>query len=72
DCVVEAGLYVTAGSKIILSDEPPRHDGSRVAVKGSELSGRDGILFRRNSLTGAIEAVRRAGVGVTLNDALHA
>ncbi len=72
DCVVEAGLYVTAGSKIVLADEPPRHDGSRVAVKGAELSGRDGILFRRNSLTGAIEAVRRAGVGVTLNDALHA
>lgn len=72
DCVVEAGLYVTAGSKIVLADEPPRHDGSRVAVKGAELSGEDGILFRRNSLTGAVEAVRRTGVGVTLNDALHA
>ena len=72
DCVVEAGLYVTAGSKIILADEPRRADGSRPSVKGGELSGRDGILFRRNSLTGAIEAVRRAGVGVTLNEALHA
>ncbi len=72
DCVVEAGLYVTAGSKIVLADEPPRADGSRPVVKGAELSGRDGILFRRNSLTGAIEAVRRAGVGVTLNEALHA
>jgi len=72
DCVVEAGLYVTAGSKIVLADRPPRHDGSRETAKGGELSGRDGILFRRNSLTGAIEAVRRAGVGVTLNDALHA
>jgi len=72
DCVVEAGLYVTAGSKIVLADEPPRADGSRVTVKGSELSGRDGILFRRNSVTGAVEAVRRAGVGVTLNEALHA
>ncbi|WP_243074570.1 2,3,4,5-tetrahydropyridine-2,6-dicarboxylate N-succinyltransferase [Microbacterium sp. SS28] len=72
DCVVEAGLYVTAGSKIVLVDEPPRGDGSRPTVKGGELSGRNGILFRRNSLTGAIEAVRRAGVGVTLNEALHA
>jgi 2,3,4,5-tetrahydropyridine-2-carboxylate N-succinyltransferase len=41
-------------------------------VKGAELSGRDGLLFRRNSLSGAIEAVQRAGVGVTLNEALHA
>nr|BFF11949.1 2,3,4,5-tetrahydropyridine-2,6-dicarboxylate N-succinyltransferase [Microbacterium flavescens] len=72
DCVVEAGLYVTAGSKIVLADEPPRADGSRVTVKGSELSGLDGILFRRNSLTGAIEAARRMGHGVTLNEALHA
>ena len=72
DCVVEAGLYVTAGSKIVLADEPPRADGSRPTVKGAELSGRDGILFRRNSLTGAVEAVLRAGAGVTLNDALHA
>jgi len=72
DCVVEAGLYLTAGSKIVLADEPAAADGSRPIVKGAELSGRDGILFRRNSLTGAIEAVRRAGVGVTLNETLHA
>jgi 2,3,4,5-tetrahydropyridine-2-carboxylate N-succinyltransferase len=72
DCIVEAGLYVTAGSKIVLADQPPRHDGSRPTVKGAELSGENGILFRRNSLTGAVEAVRRVGVGVTLNDALHA
>lgn len=72
DCVVEAGLYVTAGSKIVLVDEPHRPDGQPVVVKGAELSGRDGLLFRRNSLTGAIEALRRAGVGVALNEALHA
>jgi 2,3,4,5-tetrahydropyridine-2-carboxylate N-succinyltransferase len=72
DCVVEAGLYVTAGSKIVLADEAPRADGTRPVVKAAELSGRSGILFRRNSLTGAVEAVRRAGVGVTLNEALHA
>jgi len=72
DCVVEAGLYVTAGAKIVLADEPVRADGTRPSVKGADLSGRNGLLFRRNSLTGAIEAVQRAGVGVTLNEALHA
>jgi 2,3,4,5-tetrahydropyridine-2-carboxylate N-succinyltransferase len=72
DCVVEAGLYVTAGSKIVLADDAPRADGTRRTVKGSELSGVAGLLFRRNSLSGAIEAVRRSGVGVTLNEALHA
>jgi 2,3,4,5-tetrahydropyridine-2-carboxylate N-succinyltransferase len=72
DCVVEAGLYVTGGTKVILADEPPHADGSRPTVKGAELSGRDGILYRRNSLSGAVEAVRRAGIGVTLNEALHA
>ncbi|MDU0347173.1 2,3,4,5-tetrahydropyridine-2,6-dicarboxylate N-succinyltransferase [Microbacterium sp. KSW2-29] len=63
DCVVEAGLYVTAGTKVRVGDQ---------TVKAGELSGRNGILFRRNSLTGAVEASARAGVGVTLNEALHA
>ncbi|WP_311257767.1 2,3,4,5-tetrahydropyridine-2,6-dicarboxylate N-succinyltransferase [Microbacterium sp. WCS2018Hpa-9] len=72
DCVVEAGLYVTAGTKIVLLDGPATPDGGRKTVKGAELSGQDGLLFRRNSLSGAVEAVRRAGVGVTLNEALHA
>ncbi len=68
DCIVEAGLYVTAGSKVLLAEA----GGPGRAVKGAELSGRDGLLFRRNSLSGAIEAVPRTGVGVTLNEALHA
>ncbi|WP_435743708.1 2,3,4,5-tetrahydropyridine-2,6-dicarboxylate N-succinyltransferase [Microbacterium sp. PMB16] len=72
DCVVEAGLYVTAGTKIVLVDGPVTADGGRKTVKGAELSGQNGLLFRRNSLSGAVEAVRRAGVGVTLNEALHA
>ena len=72
DCIVEAGLYVTAGSKIVLANEAPLHDGSRPVVKGAQLSGQNGILFRRNSLSGAIEAVRREGTGVRLNEALHA
>ncbi|MFE6734279.1 2,3,4,5-tetrahydropyridine-2,6-dicarboxylate N-succinyltransferase [Microbacterium sp. NPDC057650] len=72
DCVVEAGLYVTAGTKVVLADAAPTADGGRPTIKAAELSGRDGILFRRNSVTGAIEAKQRAGVGVTLNEALHA
>ena len=72
DCVVEAGLYVTAGSKVVLADGPNTAEGGRKTVKAAELSGRDGILFWRNSVTGAIEAKQRAGVGVTLNEALHA
>lgn len=64
DCVVEAGLYVTAGTKVTLQD-------GRV-VKASELSGSSGLLFIRNSLTGTVEARSRAGHGVTLNASLHA
>ena len=69
---MEAGLYVTAGTKVVLADEPRRADGSLPTAKGAALSGRPGLLFRRNSVSGAVEAVRRAGVGVTLNEALHA
>ena len=64
DCVVEAGCYVTAGTKVTLQD------GS--VVKASELSGRDNLLFWRNSVTGAIEAVARSGSWGSLNAALHA
>ncbi|MDG4833215.1 2,3,4,5-tetrahydropyridine-2,6-dicarboxylate N-succinyltransferase [Solwaraspora sp. WMMD1047] len=64
DCVVEAGCYITAGSKISLPD-------GRV-VKARELSGVDGLLFWRNSVTGALEARPRTGKGIELNAALHA
>ena len=70
DCVVEAGLYLTAGSKVVVVDDP-NPDGSPRIAKARELAGRDGLLFRRNSLSGAIEAVQRPGAGVTLNAALH-
>jgi 2,3,4,5-tetrahydropyridine-2,6-dicarboxylate N-succinyltransferase len=63
-CVVEAGLYVTAGTKVTLPDG--------TLVKARELSGRDGLLFRRNSATGTVEVVERTGAGVELNTALHA
>ncbi|WP_062076733.1 2,3,4,5-tetrahydropyridine-2,6-dicarboxylate N-succinyltransferase [Demequina globuliformis] len=71
DCVVEAGLYVTAGSKVLLVGQSD-DDGKPVVVKAKELAGKDGILFRRNSVSGALEAVMRQGAGVELNAALHA
>jgi len=64
DCVVEAGLYVTAGTKVTLPD------GS--VVKAKELSGSSNVLFVRNSETGTVEARARKGTGITLNEALHA
>ena len=67
DCVVEAGCYVTAGTKVMVSDG----DAQRV-VKAAELSGASNILFRRNSTTGAVEAVPWKGDGIALNAALHA
>jgi 2,3,4,5-tetrahydropyridine-2,6-dicarboxylate N-succinyltransferase len=65
ECVVEAGLYVTAGTKVTMPDG--------TVVKARDLSGRSGLLFRRNSRSGAVEAVTRGQVpAVTLNAALHA
>lgn len=72
DTVVEAGLYVTAGTKVVVADGPVDADGRSRSVKALELSGVPGLLFRRNSLTGAVEVLRRAGSGVELNTALHA
>ncbi len=66
DCVVEAGCYVTAGTKVTL----PSEDGR--VVKAAELSGSDGVLFRRHSVSGAVEAVPRTGHGIALNADLHA
>jgi 2,3,4,5-tetrahydropyridine-2-carboxylate N-succinyltransferase len=63
-CVVEAGCYVTAGTKVILPD-------GRI-VKARELSGQNGLLFWRNSVTGAVEVRARAGDWGGLNVALHA
>ncbi len=63
DCVVEAGLYVTAGSRVTLPDGD--------VVKAAELTGANGLLFRRNSQSGAIEALPRSGRWGGLNEALH-
>ena len=64
DCVVEAGLYLTAGTKVTTPEGR--------TVKARDLSGADNLLFRRNSITGAVEVVGRDGSGVALNEALHA
>lgn len=68
DCVVEAGCYVTAGTKVTVLEpgKEPR------VVKAAELSGASNVLFRRNSVSGAIEAVPWQGEGIALNAALHA
>lgn len=72
DCVVEAGLYVTAGTKVVVADVAPTASGAPPVVKAETLSGRNGLLFRRNSLTGAVEVLQRSGDGIRLNAALHA
>jgi len=64
DCVVEAGCYVTAGALIGLEDGR--------TVKARELSGQSGLLFWRNSRTGALEAIKRKKVWGALNPQLHA
>ena len=68
DCVVEAGLYVTAGTRVTLR----QGDGEERTVKAVELSGVSNLLFRRDSSTGQVQALPRAGQTVELNSALHA
>ena len=63
DCVLEAGVYLTAGSKVTLPDGK--------TVKARELSGANGILIRRNSQTGALEALPKTGSWGGLNAVLH-
>ncbi|WP_320670950.1 2,3,4,5-tetrahydropyridine-2,6-dicarboxylate N-succinyltransferase [Patulibacter defluvii] len=63
-CVVEAGLYVTGGTVVTLADGH--------VVKARDLSGQNGLLFRRNSTTGTVEARPRSGDWGGLNAALHA
>ena len=63
DCIVEAGLYVTGGTLVTLPDGE--------IVKGRTLSGASGLLFRRNSVSGAVEATQRSGNWDGLNAVLH-
>jgi 2,3,4,5-tetrahydropyridine-2-carboxylate N-succinyltransferase len=64
DCVVEAGLYITAGTRVTLPDGE--------VVKALELSGASDLLFRRDSTTGTVHALQRSGSWGGLNAALHA
>ena len=63
DCVIEAGVYITAGSKILLPDGK--------IVKAKELSGANNLLFRRNSQSGSLEVVPKRGSWSGLNSVLH-
>ena len=65
DCIVEAGLYLTAGTRVTV----PAEDNA--VVKAAELSGQNNILFRRNSVTGTVEAISRDSKGIELNPDLH-
>ncbi|TDE93883.1 2,3,4,5-tetrahydropyridine-2,6-dicarboxylate N-succinyltransferase [Occultella glacieicola] len=73
DCIIEAGLYVTAGTKVTLvGDDAAAGETGRRVVSARALSGTSNLLFRRNSTTGAVEAFERSGSGISLNAALHA
>lgn len=63
DCVLEAGVYLTAGSKVLLPDGK--------IVKARELSGASSLLIRRNSQSGALEAHNKSGTWGGLNSVLH-
>ncbi|KAA0022596.1 2,3,4,5-tetrahydropyridine-2,6-dicarboxylate N-succinyltransferase [Antrihabitans cavernicola] len=63
DCVLEAGLYLTAGTKVTGPDG--------TVIKALELAGNSNLLFRRNSVSGAVEVVPWKGTGVELNSVLH-
>jgi 2,3,4,5-tetrahydropyridine-2-carboxylate N-succinyltransferase len=67
DCIIEAGLYVTAGTKVALLD-----GGQRTEVAARNLAGSSGLLFRRHSLTGEVQAMPHAGTWGGLNASLHA
>lgn len=73
DAVVEAGLYVTAGTKIAVFGKIAEALGLSEGdtIKGSKLSGVSGVLLRRNSVTGAVEAVEWKSEAVALNEDLH-
>ena len=64
NCIIESGTYITAASKVLLPDGQ--------IVKARELSGANGLLFRRNSQSGGLEVIPRTGTWGGLNSVLHA
>ena len=67
-CIIESGLYITAGTKIMLLDESNQ---DVEIVKGRDLASVPDLIFRRNSLTGRVEA-KTNKTAIQLNEALHA
>ena len=67
-CTVEAGLYVTAGTKIQLLDD---QKNVVEVVKGRDLAGKADLLFRRDSISGAVQCVTNKSA-IALNEELHA
>ena len=67
-CTIEAGLFVTAGSRVQVLDN---HGNAVEIVKARELAGKSDLLFRRNSQTGAIECLTNKSA-IALNEELHA
>ena len=67
-CIVESGLYITAGTKVILLDDTGATTGT---AKARDLSAKSDLLFRRNSITGAVECLTNKSA-VELNEELHA
>lgn len=66
--IVEAGLYITAGTKVALLDE--KNQLVKV-LKARDLAGQPDLLFRRNSQNGAVEC-KTNKTAIELNEALHA
>jgi len=67
-CIIESGLYITAGTKIMLLDDSNQ---DVEIVKGRDLASVADLIFRRNSLTGRVEA-KTNKTAIQLNEALHA
>jgi len=67
-CIIESGLYITAGTKIMLLDDSNQ---DVEIVKGRDLAGVADLIFRRTSLTGRVEA-KTNKTAIQLNEALHA
>ena len=73
DCVVEAGLYITGGTKLTVFGSIAELVGvsNGSTIKASALSGASGILYRRNSVSGSVEATEWKASAVQLNEELH-
>lgn len=67
-CIVESGLYITAGTKVVMRDDQGNNAG---IAKARDLAGKDDLLFRRNSQNGQVECLTNKSA-IELNEELHA